>query len=232
MVAKISVIVTNYNHGRLISNALQSIAQQSLQPYEIITVDDGSDLPSTQPVRISSATHVVAIQQPHLGIGAALNAGIRQMTGDVFTWLPADDLWKPEKLEKQFAFAIEHPGCILHSYCEVWNNGTFARVGMVPNLNDAAFAGKIRSSSPYYANTFWIPKPILDLVGSFREDVPASEDYEWVLRSVVNHGVRYRLQAEVLTVKRHHPGQTTVRYRDQIPGLVRQFNEEIDQCKK
>lgn len=226
---KISVIVPHYNHNQYLGEALASVAAQTRRPHEVIIIDDGSDASPTLSVIPPDLADISFLtQKDHSGIGATLNCGIEQMSGDVFTWMPADDLWRPNKLARQAEFTKQNPGCVLHSYCDIWNEEDPVDVGLVPELTDAEFAIEIRSSCPYFGNTFWIPKDILDTVGPFREDVPASEDYEWVLRSVVSHHVTYRLQKESLAVKRLHPGQTANKYREQIPLLMQQFRKELD----
>jgi len=207
---------------------MESLEKQIRQPYEIIVVDDGSEVrPKLWLGSFGSIT--TAVFAPHRGLGSVLNTAVRLMRGDVLCWLPSDDLWKADKLARQAEFAEEYPGCVLHSFCDLYFefDGTTTS-GIVPNLTDAEFATAIRTSSPYFGNTFWIPKDILNLVGPFREDVPACEEYDWVLRSVVKHGVKYRLQEECLTVKRITGDSTAQRCAADIARLVRQFNEEVD----
>ena len=230
---KVTAVISHWNDQAYLQDAIASLSNQTVLPYEIIIVDDGSDsLPDCTTLRSVSPVQITIVYKPHHGIGSTLNTAIKLMRGDVFCWLPADDLWKPEKLARQQEFALTNPGggynsCVLHSFCEVWQDSKFVRVGEVPNLTDKEMVIKIRKAAPYYANTFWIPRGILNKVGSFREDVPACEDYEWVLRSVILHRVKYRLQPEPLTVKRHHNESTAVRQANKIASLVRQFNEEI-----
>ncbi|MFH1738507.1 MAG: glycosyltransferase family 2 protein [bacterium] len=229
----VSVVVTHWNHTKLLRAALDSLTAQTVPPAEVIIVDDGTeDAPSVSAVIASCPVRPIVVYLPHRGIGSALNTAVSIMRANVLCWLPADDLWMPNKLERQREFAERHSDCVLHSFCEVWENDSYARPGIVPELTDEEMAVAIRHSSPYYANTFWIPKDILDRVGKFREDVIASEDYEWVLRSVVLHGVKYRLQPEMLTVKRRHAETTTVRHSEEVIRLVQQFNDEVGStCK-
>jgi teichuronic acid biosynthesis glycosyltransferase TuaG len=186
MTHKISIIVPNYNHNQFIYEALQSAVNQTLQPYEIIIIDDGSST-ALDYTRICNMwqnilcpPRIILINQQHIGIGSALNLGLVNMTGNIFTWLPADDLWKPNKLYQQSIFSQSNPDMVLHSYCEkLFHQQDKLVSGIIDDLSDEQFKVAIRTSCPYYANTFWIPKYILDKVGKFREDVPASEDYQW-----------------------------------------------------
>lgn len=226
---KVSVILTHYNQNAMLQRAIDSIAAQTRLPEEVVLIDDGS---TQAPMPRFNNGHIgwKLMMESHSGIGAALNLAISEATGDVVCWLPADDWWKPCKLERQLEFHAKHPDCVSHSFCDVYDSDThFVRVGRVPNLGDEEMRTAIRTSSPYYANTFMIPREVLRKVGPFREDVLASEDYEWVLRSVVHYGVSYRLQEESLTIKRVHGGSNTFRYGHLIPDLVKQFNREVDE---
>ncbi len=221
---KVSVVLTHYNHQEYLGEAVQSLVDQTVPPYELLLIDDGSKAPM-QLEQLPSYTTVVLL--PHQGVGAALNTAVLLMRGDVLCWLPADDRWLPNKLERQQQFAKQHPSCVLHSYCKMKKDDEFVHGGTVPELTDEEMRYTIRTSSPYFATTFWIPKSALRIVGPFREDVPACEDYEWVLRSVVLHGIRYRLQKEPLAIKRIHENTLTARNANRIASLVEQFNREI-----
>jgi len=223
---RVSVVVTHYNQNDLLGRALESIALQTLQPLETILVDDGSDrIPDLSECKTLDPSQITQVFTPHRGTAAALNTAVSIMCGDIFCWLPSDDYWRPNKLEAQLQFSRSNSGCILHSYVHVLE-GSSVTEGMPPDLDDDEFSRVIHTTSPYFATTFWIPKSILDTVGPFREDIPASEDYEWVLRSVVKHHVKYRLQKEFLAIKRIHGNRTTTRCSHLVPGLIKQFNEE------
>ncbi|MCW5959741.1 MAG: glycosyltransferase [Pyrinomonadaceae bacterium] len=96
----ISVIIPNYNYGRFLGDAIQSVLDQTLQPIEIIIVDDGSTDNSVEIVK-SFGTKVKLIQQKNGGVGKARNTGARFSTGNLLAFLDADDIWFPHKLEKQ-----------------------------------------------------------------------------------------------------------------------------------
>lgn len=226
---KVSVILTHYNQNEMVQQAVDSLLAQTRLPDEVILIDDGSSEPPAPRFKSDGICWKFRMME-HRGIGATLNRAVAEATGDVVCWLPADDWWKPCKLERQLEFHASHPDCVSHSFCDVYDgDGNFIRVGRPPSIDDDEMRNAIRTSSPYYFGTFMIPRDVLRKVGSFREDVLASEDYEWVLRSIVLHRVCYRLQEESLTAKRVHGGSNTSRHGHLIPELVQQFNREIDE---
>ena len=92
---RVSVIIPTYNRADYLREALASVLDQSLQPWEIIVVDDGSTDDTPELAR-SFPPNVVYIRQPqNMGVSAARNAGLSAARGEVIAWLDSDDLWEP-----------------------------------------------------------------------------------------------------------------------------------------
>src|SRR5687767_1956410 len=85
----VSVVVTCYNHGRFLADAIQSLIRQTYNKIEIIVVDDGST-DNTASVA-SSFPEVKYLHQPNAGLSAARNTGIHNSTGSFLVFLDADD---------------------------------------------------------------------------------------------------------------------------------------------
>ncbi len=83
---RVSVVITNYNYGEYVSEAIES----ALQADEVIVVDDGST-DESQATIARYADRVRAIVQPNAGVAAARNNGIATATGDYIVCLDADD---------------------------------------------------------------------------------------------------------------------------------------------
>ncbi len=99
----VSVIVPAYNAAQFITHTLESVARQTYRNLEIIVVDDGSTDDTAAIVRSFAARdpRVLLIQQPNAGVAAARNAAIKAARGAFIAPVDADDLWKPEKIERQ-----------------------------------------------------------------------------------------------------------------------------------
>ena len=97
----VTVVVTCYNLGRYLHEALDSVLRQTLQSFEIIVVDDGStDEFTTLYLDILSAPRTRVIRTQNQGLPAARNAGIRLAGGRYICCLDADDLLMPAFLER------------------------------------------------------------------------------------------------------------------------------------
>jgi glycosyltransferase involved in cell wall biosynthesis len=105
---RISVIIPAYNSAQSLSQAIESVLEQSLQDFEIIVVDDGST-DNTLEVARSFQTGARLISQPNGGPGSARNAGINSSSGEYLVFLDADDILLPDKLVVQSDFLDQNP---------------------------------------------------------------------------------------------------------------------------
>jgi glycosyltransferase involved in cell wall biosynthesis len=102
----ISCIVPVYNSERYLGETLDSILAQTYRPLEIIVVDDGST-DGTAAVAAGYGHRVRYVRQANAGEAAARNRGLNVAEGEFVAFDDADDLWHPEKLERQVA-RLEH----------------------------------------------------------------------------------------------------------------------------
>lgn len=102
MTASVSVIVPTYNRAPWIGATLRSILGQSVQPSEIIVVDDGSS-DDTESVCATFGPQVRFVRQANGGVSRARNHGASLATGTWLAFVDSDDLWRPEKLRLQLA---------------------------------------------------------------------------------------------------------------------------------
>ncbi len=105
--ARVSVIVPFFNAERYLAQCLDSVLAQTRPPVEVLAMDDGStdrsgEIARTYGERVQYHFHENA------GPGATRNRGIQLARGDFVAFLDADDLWMPDKIERQLrAFARE-----------------------------------------------------------------------------------------------------------------------------
>jgi glycosyltransferase involved in cell wall biosynthesis len=101
MPPRTSVIITSYNYARYLPTAMASVLTQTDRDLELIVVDDSSSDDSVALARACADSRVRVIVQPHRGLGAARNTGIRSARGLYIAFLDADDVWAPDKLARQ-----------------------------------------------------------------------------------------------------------------------------------
>lgn len=98
---KVSVIITCYNLGQYLDEAVESILSQTCQDFEILIVDDGSTDAATEALLADyrrPKTRVIRIA--HAGVAAARNVGIANTTGEYLCAMDADDRFESSYLAK------------------------------------------------------------------------------------------------------------------------------------
>jgi glycosyltransferase involved in cell wall biosynthesis len=198
----VSVIIPCYNHGKYISNAIQSAKNQDYANLEIIVVDDGS----TDSTRTSLSKHsdIKYIYQENKGPSSARNKGFKASAGKYIVFLDADDVLYPQAISTNIFMLENNPEIAFVSGCHtvkddlgsIIDDATFHidkdhyRVLLIMN-----YIG-MNASIMY---TRWI----LDEM-SFDPELRGCEDYEHYLRitrkyKVLHHNVKiaeYRKHGE------------------------------------
>ena len=96
----VSVLITCFNYGAYVGQAIESALEQTYPPSEIIVSDDESHDNSCEVVEsyINRGLGIKLLRNPHGGMAANLNAAYRNCTGDVICLLDADDTFLPAKV--------------------------------------------------------------------------------------------------------------------------------------
>lgn len=108
----VSIIITNYNYGRFLPAAIDSVLQQTYPNKELIVVDDGSIDDSHEIIR-SYNELIIPVLKENGGQASAFNAGYAASHGDLICFLDADDVWVPTKLAEVVAVATIDPKAVL-----------------------------------------------------------------------------------------------------------------------
>lgn len=102
---RISIVIPAYNASNYLAEAIDSALAQTYSNVEIIVVNDGSkDDGETERVALAYGDRIRYFSKENGGSSSALNMGIARMTGEWFSWLSHDDLYAPQKLEKNVAY--------------------------------------------------------------------------------------------------------------------------------
>src|SRR6202161_1793044 len=97
----VSVLITCFNYGAYVGQAIESALAQTYPPAEIIVSDDDSHDNSCEVVEsyISRGLGIRLLRNPHGGMAANLNSAYRNCSGDIICLLDADDTFLPGKME-------------------------------------------------------------------------------------------------------------------------------------
>jgi glycosyltransferase involved in cell wall biosynthesis len=111
---QISVIITTYNRAHVVGKAIESVLAQTLQPLEIIVVDDGSKDDTKHKVA-SYGDRVRYVRRENGGLSRARNTGIEAARGEWIAFLDDDDEFHPDKLAIHAESAGRHPNFDVHA---------------------------------------------------------------------------------------------------------------------
>lgn len=102
----VSIIMPSYNTAKFISETIESVSAQTYPNWELIIVDDCSTDNTNEVVKSFLLDDRIKYIKNEKNSGAAVsrNRALREAKGKWVAFLDSDDLWLPEKLEKQIAF--------------------------------------------------------------------------------------------------------------------------------
>lgn len=101
----VSIIMPTYNHGHLIGDAIRSIIKQSYSIWELIIINNHSEDDTSEVIKSFNDERIQEYFIHNKGIiAASRNYGIKLSSGKYVAFLDSDDLWLPQKLEKQIDF--------------------------------------------------------------------------------------------------------------------------------
>lgn len=105
-IPKVSIVIPVYNGENYLREAIDSALAQTYKNIEIIVVNDGStDDGATERIALSYGDKIRYFQKENGGVSSALNYGIQKMQGEYFSWLSHDDVYLPNKIEKEVELA-------------------------------------------------------------------------------------------------------------------------------
>lgn len=191
---KISVLAPCYNVADTLPNYLESILNQTYQKIEVIAVDDGSTddtakiLKNYIPVFAEKKMSLKYIYEKNAGLGAAINTGLKYVTGDYLCWSDPDDFYFPTSMEKRLQAFYAHPDCaVVSSDAYVFQSNDLRN----PVKREAERFGKryepdqfellLKEESHFCAGCHMIRMTDFDKVNPTREIFPARRGQNWQL---------------------------------------------------
>lgn len=187
------VVIPAFNASGTIAETLRSVATQTVRPDLVVIVDDGStdDLASA----ISGTDLPVQLmRQANAGPGSATTRGIAALSTPLIATLDADDLWLPDKIERQLAH-LERSPATSGVFCH-WRNFR----------NDQPDMPQAETVPGWSRTTMMIRREVADTVGPI-VDPPGGrgEMIDWIARAR-EAGLALDMLDEALALRRIRPG--------------------------
>lgn len=204
----VSIIIPVYNGSDYLADAIDSALAQTYSKIEIIIVDDGSiDGGATAAIAARYGQRIRYVHQENGGVAAALNRGIAEMRGAYFSWLSHDDIYLPDKVERQVNIArtFGGPCVVIGSFQHMAPDGTpsWEYSPRLINLGgrplDAIFHSAINGCA------LLIAREAFSICGQFDTGLPTTQDYDLWFRMA--HRVPFLHCPHVGVRQRIHPNQ-------------------------
>jgi glycosyltransferase involved in cell wall biosynthesis len=222
---KISVIITAYNSTDHLIDCLNSVFNQTFQPFEIIVIDDGSTNNTKELVLNYGDERIKYYYQEHQGISVARNAGILNSSGNYIAYMDHDDLWPENKLKLQIERLIFDKSV----------NAVFGLVSQFysPEV-DIEYRNKYicpqEPSSARHLGTLLIKKDDFYRVGVMDESVKIGEGLDWISR-FDKIKLSYAIIPEILLFRRMHYNNYGIRFKNNRSDYGKVFAKIIREKK-
>jgi hypothetical protein len=217
----VSVLVPVRDEAEYLDEALRSLAEQTLEDFEVLVVDDGSvdETADIAAAFAASDRRFRLIRQPRSGVVAAAERARAEARGRYVACMDGDDVARPQRLELQRE-ALESEkldacgGGVSYFSAERVSDGLRRYERWLNSLTTVELARRdVFVECPIANPTLFVRRDVLAALGGYRE-TPWPEDYDLVLRLWAS-GARFRNLEPVLLDWRDHPARlsrTSARY--------------------
>lgn len=239
---KISVILASYNHAKYIRASIESVLNQTYPGFELIIWDDASTDESWEIINSYKDARIRAIRNKvNTGSGIVNRAIVEEISGDHIAIQHSDDVWMPEKLEKQKAVLDANPqvGAVFCNARIIDENGApfndnshfYFNVFNQPNrsrhewLNHFFFKGNGLCHS-----SVLIRRECYDRCGFYKDGLNQIDDFEMWVRLCLKYDIHilpeklvaYRVRSDELNTSGNRP-ETHVRVHFELLHLYENY---------
>ncbi len=210
--ATISVVIPAYNAERTISKTVESVQKQTVSDIEIIVIDDGSTDRTLELIQGIQDERLKIFSYKNGGLPVARNRGISRARGEFISFIDADDMWTPDKLELQLAALQQHPEAgVAYSWTSYFMDGQeesvfpYAPVFFEGNVYDKLLVNNIVGNG----SNILVRRKAIESVGEFEPTLKSCEDWDFYIRLaakwhfvvVPKHQILYRQSLNAMTSK-------------------------------
>ncbi len=222
---KVSIVIPVYNGSNYLREAIDSALAQTYKNIEVIVINDGSnDGGKTDKICKSYGNKIRYFKKENGGVSSALNMGIEKMKGEYFSWLSHDDVYYPNKIEKQIKYLSKNYDDKKILFCDyelINEKGE--------HIQFVKFDHKELKEKPEYALlrgcingiTLLIPKSAFDKYGKFDETLKCVQDYDMWKRFMESY--KFEHVPIIITKTRIHPLQDS----NKNPNAITEGNESL-----
>ena len=207
----ISVIIPTYNRSKLLIRAIKSVINQTLQPEEIIVIDNGST-DNTSNIIARYFRNIRYFFHDKKGVSSARNKGLKISRGNWISFLDSDDEWVKDKLMLQREYLLKNSNAQFLHTNEIWyKNGKYLNQKKIHKKSGGFIFKNCLELCCISPSSTMIKKSLFDQIGYFDESLEVCEDYELWLR--ISSKIKIHFLEDKLTIKHGgHDGQLSKKH--------------------
>ncbi len=205
----ISVIIPAYNAEKTIQETIESVLNQTFPDFELIIINDGSTDKTLEIISNLSDSRIKVFSFPNSGAQKSRNRGISLATGEYLSFIDADDLWTPEKLELQRKALKNNPEAgVAYSWTDyIDESGHVLYPGFHRSPQGDIYPFLLVKNYLENGSNPLINRQALSEIGGFDESLRGGQDWDLYLRlaarykfvSVPRVQILYRLSPESIS---------------------------------
>lgn len=225
MKPQVSVVIPTFNRFELLSQALQSVLEQTYKDMEIVVVDDGSNDNTREKLEDYVKKYGIRyVYQKNQGLPSARNTGILKSSGRYIAVLDDDDLWYPYTVEKQVNELGRYPdfGMVYSDVMMIDEKGN--ELGLRANrllpsgdIYEEVTSGRVLC----LMGTIMVRRNIVDEIGMFDPELKRYQDVDFVRKVAEKNKIKF---IDVPLVKyRKHPNAMTAKKKYDLIYIKKRF---------
>jgi glycosyltransferase involved in cell wall biosynthesis len=203
----VSIIMPSYNTSKFIVQTIESVQAQTYSNWELLIVDDCSTDNTDDIVKPFLSDHRIHYMKNEKNSGAAVsrNRALREANGRWIAFLDSDDLWKPDKLDKQINYMMNN------GYAFSYTN--YSEIDETGRLNGVSVTGPKKITKTGFYNYCW-PGCLTvmydkDVVGLIQiADIKKNNDYAMWLK-VCRKAICYHLDEDLALYRKGRSGSVS-----------------------
>jgi glycosyltransferase involved in cell wall biosynthesis len=226
----ISCIIPTFNRASKVTEAIKSVLTQTYQQVEVLVIDDQSADNTKEAVgKIADADYRVKYYyNPVKGGNHARNFGINKASGDYIAFLDDDDVWEPEKLEKQlqcFAKSLSRTGVVYCTFERKSQNGKTRRhPSRWSREKEGDMLKYLLRRNFITTSSLLVKSEVFKICGGFSPEFKSFQDWELLIRMAEKY--RFGFVREILVKQYESNDSITLNKRGRLLAklrLVRQY---------
>ena len=203
---RFSVIIPLYNKENYIARTIESVLAQKYSNFELIIVNDCSTDNSLEIAKTIKDPRIKILEhEKNKGLSASRNTGIANSTCEYLAFLDADDIWKPEFLDKiDFLITTYSDASLFATNYEVLlqNGKRISHEFGITNGNDHGIVSNFfkdnLTQTTYIPSGLAVKRCVFEEIGNYDETITYSEDVDFNIRANANYKMAYYNEPQVI----------------------------------